>query len=152
MRGVNVKTKLTVRNCPVTFRFPCSKLWDELIATDRAEVRHCDRCEGDVFLCRTDEETIAHAKAGHCIARETPDGSEIPRIFVGQPSEVTEQTPSQEESLSWRARESGIDDSLRNVTRSARSCPRCSYPAPAWRVSCRVCGFEMGRSTTETDA
>jgi len=147
-----VKTKLTVRNCPTAFRYQCSKLWDDLVTTDRPEVRHCDGCGSDVFFCRTDEETIARAKAGRCIAREAPDGSELPMIFVGRPAEVMDRTPSQEEALRWGARESGIDDSLRNATRSARSCPQCSYPAPAWRTTCRVCGFEMGRSTTKSDA
>lgn len=147
-----MKTKLTVRNCPVAFRFQCPKLWDQLATTDRPGVRHCDRCASDVFFCRTDAETIAHAKAGHCVAREAPDGSELPGIFVGQPAEVTEKTPSQADALRWAYRESGIDDSLDNVTRSARSCPQCSYPAPAWRMTCRVCSFEMGRSATDADA
>jgi hypothetical protein len=136
---------LTVRNCPVDLRLKCPRLWDELAATDRPEVRHCDRRESDAFFCRTDEETIAHARAGHCIAREVPDGSELPAIFVGQPAEVPKRTLLQEEAGRWYARESAIDDPIRNAVKSARSCPRCSYPAPAWRTTCRICGFTMGR-------
>jgi hypothetical protein len=145
-----MKTKLTVRNCPVDFRFKCSKLWDELAATDRPGVRHCDRCGSDVFFCRTDEETIAHAKAGHCIAREVPDESELPKIFIGQPAEVPgpKPTPTQEEAGLWNVRESAIDDAIRNAARSSRSCPRCSYPAPSWRTTCRICGFTMGRASS----
>jgi hypothetical protein len=98
-----------------------------------------------VFYCTTDEETIAHAKAGHCIAREMPDEAEMPAVYIGQPSNVEPMTQAQTEALQWRRRESGVDDSIMNAETSARACPKCQYPAPDWRLSCRVCGFEMGR-------
>jgi hypothetical protein len=141
----------TIRNVRHCFRFRCSRLWEDLAATDRAEVRHCGHCEGDVYFCQTDEETLAHARAGHCIAREAPDDSELPKIYIGQPAQVIEPSPSQEEAGRWKRRESAIDDSLRNAASSTRSCPRCSYPAPNWRKTCRVCGFEMGRATGEAN-
>lgn len=140
-----MKTRLTVRNCPIEFRFKCSKLWDELGTTDRPEVRHCDSCDHDVFFCSTDEETIAHAKAGHCIARETPVRDEQTTVVLGFAAEMPKLTPQQEEAACWSAREGGINDSIRNAARSTRACPECSYPAPDWRVTCRVCGFAMGR-------
>jgi hypothetical protein len=105
---VSVKTKLTVRNCPVDFRFQCSKLWDDLAVTTDAAIRHCEQCGSDVFFRTTDEETIAHARAGHCIAREVPDQSEFPRVVViGQPSRPAEYTPEQQKAWKWNARESG---------------------------------------------
>jgi len=147
-----VKTKLTVRNCPVEFRFQCSKLWDDLAVSTDPAIRHCERCGSDVFFCTTDEETIAHARSGHCIAREVPDRSELPRIVLGQLAQPPEYTAQQQEARRWNSRESAIDDSIRNAIRSARSCPRCAYPAPAWRKTCRVCGCEMGRGVGESDA
>lgn len=90
--------------------------------------------------------TVAHARAGHCIARELPDESELPVMFLGQPAaEEMESTLAQEGAWGWSARESAIDDSIRNAPAAARARPRCSYPAPAWRAICQVCGFEMGR-------
>jgi hypothetical protein len=119
----------------------------QLAETDRPDVRHCERCQSEVYFCVTDEETIAHAKAGHCIAREGPDQAELPTIVVGKPVRVPEPNLSQSEALDWKIRELNVDDSIRNATRWRRGCPRCSYPAPDWRVACRVCGFQMGRAT-----
>ena len=53
-----MKTKLTIRNCESTFRFQCLKTWSELSPTATIDVRHCGICDCDVFLCKTDEETI----------------------------------------------------------------------------------------------
>ena len=143
-----MKTNLTIRNCPgKDFRFLCDETWDGLAETDRPDVRHCDRCRSEVYFCVTDEETIAHANAGRCIARECPDQAQLPMTYVGIAREAPERTPSQSEALDWKRRESAIDDSVRNAPRATRSCPRCSYPAPEWRIRCRVCGFEMGRAT-----
>lgn len=139
-----MKTELTIRNCDQIFRFQCPKRWDELSPTESAEVRHCSICKLDVHFCATDEETIEHARAGHCIAREIPALSECAEIFVGQPSEVYVPTATQSEATDWRNRERAIDDSIHNVD-SERACPDCGYPAPAWRVACRVCGCKFGR-------
>lgn len=92
----------------------------------------------------TDEETIEHAKVGHCIARELPDDEQLRRVYVGRPKDVPAPTLAQLEAEKVFARERGIDDSIRNAD-SDRSCPKCNYPAPRWRLTCRVCGFEMGR-------
>jgi hypothetical protein len=97
-----------------------------------------------VHFCDSDEQTIAHAKAGHCIARELPNADELPAIYVGMPKELPVQTREQTAAAEWFSRERGIDDSIRNAD-SIRCCPECNFPAPPWRVSYRVCGFEMGR-------
>jgi len=123
-----MKTKQTVRNCPVNFAFQCSKLWDDLSVTTVPTIRHCSRCDSDVFLCMTDEETIAHAKAGHCIAREEPHESQMPRLAMGRPSESLARTPRQREAERRATREMGIDDAIRNAARAVRECPECHYP------------------------
>jgi hypothetical protein len=139
-----MKTKLTIRNCETTFRFQCPQMWSELQPTGSADVRHCAVCRCDVFFCKSDEETIEHARAGHCIAREIPDEAELPRVYVGQPKNPPVPTPEQEKAWAWFAREGGIDDSIKNAD-ADRSCPQCRFPAPRWRERCRVCGFEIGR-------
>ncbi len=139
-----MKTNLTIRNCESAFRFRCPKNWLELSLTASDEIRHCAVCNCDVFFCKTDEETIKHAKAGHCIAREIPDGKQLPQMYVGRPKNPPVPTPKQEKAREWSARERGIDDSIKNID-ADRSCPQCNYPAPPWRETCRVCGLKMGR-------
>jgi hypothetical protein len=143
-----MKPNITIRNCEITFRFQCPKLWSELTQTESPDTRHCSVCDCDVFFCKTDEETIEHAKAGHCIARVLPDDRRIPRDVLGKPKIVPKLTPEQEEAEKEFARERGIDDSIKNAD-ADRSCPQCNYPAPRWRLTCRVCGFEMGRQLGE---
>jgi len=140
-----VKTKRTIRNCPLPlFRQQCPRQWDELTPTEDKSVRHCGQCNQHVYLCSTDEETLSHARAGHCIARVIPDGSELPPMFLGQTKYVPPTTPEQKEALRLTHRERGIDDALKNLN-APRSCPRCHYPAPSWRTSCRACGLPLGR-------
>lgn len=77
------------------------------------------------------------------MAREIPDSSELPVMYLGEPKYVPP-TPEQEEALRLESRERAIDDALKNIS-SPRCCPRCHYPAPNWRKTCRVCGKEIGR-------
>jgi hypothetical protein len=141
----------TIRNCSPKFSFQCPKQWEELSETDSSLVRFCNLCTSNVFFCDTDADTIAHAQAGHCIARELPDPDGLPSIIVGRPSNPIEPTIEQLQVQALWARERGIDDSIANAMSSTRSCQKCGYPAPDWRKTCRVCGFEMGR-TSESNA
>jgi hypothetical protein len=134
----------TVRNCPLPFRVKCSLQWEGLQATDDPAVRHCEQCRRDVFFCRTDEETLAHARAGHCIAREEPGELALPRMVLGEPEEPIVVTAEQESAREWLARERGITDAIKNID-AIRNCPECGYPVPHWRTDCRVCGFAIGR-------
>jgi hypothetical protein len=142
---VSVKTTRTIRNCPLpVFRQVCPRRWEALTQTGRAGVRHCGQCDQNVYLCTTDEETLSHARAGHCIAREMPDASELPVMYLGRPARVAPHTPEQDEALRLSRHERNIDDALKNLN-SPRCCPRCKYPAPRWRTRCRVCGLDIGR-------
>lgn len=140
-----METTRTIRNCPTALGLVCPQRWAELAPTEEPGVRHCGRCDQRVYFCSGDEETIAHARAGHCIAREMPDASELPPIFVGRPVGLPPVTTQQAEARRIMHRERGVDDAIKNAGNSSRCCPRCQYPAPGWRVQCRVCGFEMGR-------
>ena len=144
-----MKTEQTIRNCERTFRKVCPRSWDELAATNIPAVRHCPHCERDVYFCTSDEETIDHALAGHCIAREIPTTDELPVVFLGMPANPPKVTPEQTKAHEWYARENAIDDSIKNVD-SSRACPKCNFPAPPWRTTCRVCNFEIGRVHTPT--
>lgn len=118
--------------------------------TDGDSQRYCDTCEQIVYLCTTDAETLEHARAGHCIAREWSDDSELPAMVLGRPSEPVEETESQVQAVTWMQRERGIDDSLRNID-ADRTCPDCKFPAPDWREACRVCGNAFGRGQRPSD-
>jgi predicted amidophosphoribosyltransferase len=148
--GTIVKTALTIRNCAGVFKKVCPQRWDQLTPTSADDVRHCGTCSRDVHWCRTDEETLAHARAGHCIAREIPDGSELPAIVLGEPAEPMRPTPSQELASEWTRRERGVDDAIVNIA-AARVCPACGYPAPRWRTACRVCEGKLERLTDDRE-
>lgn len=142
-----MRTERTVRTCPIRMKFTCPRTWEGLQPTADSDIRHCGQCNRDVYFCRTDEETLHHARAGHCIAREEPHSDEMPRIMLGQPEVIPEVTPRQKQANAWRLRERGITDALDNARyEGARDCPQCGYPVPSFRKSCYVCSFELGRS------
>ncbi len=131
----------TVRSCPNEFaiRRRCQKSWESLAPTQDDDVRHCGLCAKEVHFCRTDEETIRHALARHCIAREVPDGSERPPVIVGQSS--TRWTPRQERAVALTTRERDIAWSIGDgVDDDAKQCVSCGFPLPSWAKRCRVCG------------
>ena len=135
----------TVRSCPNEFatRRRCDKSWESLAATEDDDVRHCGVCAKDVHFCRTDEETIRHALARHCIAREVPDGSEQPPVIMGRSS--TRWTPRQERVLALTMRENAIAWAIGDgVDDDAKQCLSCGFPLPSWAKRCRVCGGEVG--------
>lgn len=140
-----MKKITTIRNCPPEFLFVCSRRWEELAPTGDERVRHCGHCDQDVYFCESDQETIAHARAGPCIARERPDGSELPQLILGRATPTQATTPGQAAAEALQDRESGIDDAIHSAPSSTRHCPKFLYPAPNWRVACRVSGFEFGR-------
>ncbi|MBI5368816.1 MAG: hypothetical protein HZA54_17405 [Planctomycetes bacterium] len=135
----------TIRNCAFRFKFKCPLKWQNLDATEHDAVRHCRACNQHVYLCRTDEETIGHAQAGRCVARELADGREPGELVVGIPSNPVPLTPAQEAARAQWARESGIDRALEDLKYAHRTCPHCHWPMPDWRHSCSVCGTVIGR-------
>jgi hypothetical protein len=146
-----MKTQNTIRNCPPEFRDACSKKWDDLQPTDDPDVRHCTLCSQSVYFCKTDQETIDHARAGHCIARLTPDSSELPPKIsaFGRTNKVFEApkpSASQLEAQAWAMRESGITDFVQDTSVAGRNCPSCGFPVPGARKRCHVCKMEIGRA------
>lgn len=48
------------------FNFICPVGWKNMQRTSDPTVRHCEKCDRDVFLCRTESEV--EAKRGQCVA------------------------------------------------------------------------------------
>jgi hypothetical protein len=141
-----MRTERTIRKCSVRMKFVCPRTWQALLPTAEPDVRHCAHCKQDVYFCRTDEETLRHARAGHCIAREEPRSDELPALVLGTPEESPDITPRQEQALAWHTREDGIASALNNgPLEGDRDCPGCGYPVPGFRKTCYVCAFELGR-------
>jgi predicted amidophosphoribosyltransferase len=137
----------TIRNCTIRPKAACPKQWDDLTPTDSPTTRHCPKCDHDVYFCASDEETLAHARAGHCIAREEPHHAEmgfvIGRMMAAHPPEVVAQ---QSLVTARRRREHGINVLLGGrLDVPSRPCPDCVYPVPTFRDSCYVCGRVLGR-------
>jgi hypothetical protein len=146
-----MKTDRTIRSCGgrrLAMDVVCPQRWSDLAPTGVEGERHCAQCRKRVYFCATDAETLAHAREGHCIAREVPDESTLPTrwMVLGRPARPPPE-PSEEEERGWKwvRRESGIAEALASANPSSRECPECSYPVPRWRKSCYVCGHELGR-------
>ena len=79
------KVETTVRNIECTFEFKCNKQWDELETPVASNIKFCNQCEKDVYLCKTQEE-IDHARSfGRCISIERV---EIRMFTTGIPYQV----------------------------------------------------------------
>jgi hypothetical protein len=57
-----------VADCPLEFGVECPRRWLELRPGERPDVRFCDSCRREVFLCSTENEAIEHARQGRCVA------------------------------------------------------------------------------------
>ena len=145
-----MRTERTIRNCSVRVKVPCPRTWEGLAPTSDPTVRHCGECDQDVYFCATDAETLEHARAGRCIAREDPHRSQLPQMVIGRPVVSVEPTERQRRALELRRKEHGITTLVRNrrFEAASRNCPECDYPVPDFRKSCYVCGFELGRPST----
>jgi hypothetical protein len=141
----------TIRNCSSAFCHDCPRLWERLILGANPAIRRCGSCERPVYLCATDEETVAQVREGHVIAREEPTDVELgsqyaecaPGVFV--PLAWREPTPQQAVARARRLREFAINDAIGAARYASRDCPRCRYPVADYRVTCRVCGLVVGR-------
>jgi len=62
-----MKTEYKIDDVKCTFDFVCPKKWEDL-EINRENVRYCDHCYSDVFLCTTQEEIDEAQKLNRCIA------------------------------------------------------------------------------------
>ena len=126
---------IAVRNCPPEFHFLCPKNWEKLETTEQEGVRYCSDCKEQVYLCQTDEEMLAHAKAGHCVAKFLPADRSPEINFVGRPKEplVIDGIYSRELAKSF---------SLLWTKFTKGDCPTCGFPMIEGlygQVNCIVC-------------
>jgi len=134
-----MKTAGSIRNCGIRMRVVCPRAWDGLQKTAQPDVRHCTECKRDVHFCATDAETIAHARAGHCIARARPvlseNGEGIVLRTLGEPAIDSEDVDA--DTLTWW--EDHVDQVIGDVQATTRECPRCRYPVATFRRTCLMC-------------
>src|SRR5262249_34481252 len=133
-RSLGHAMERTIRNCAFKMKVLCPRTWGALEETETANVRHCSQCNKDVYFCSSDVETIAHARQGHCIAREVPTASELPGMEIGEPEEPITETPEQLEAEARLRREEGIATLINGrIDASSWECSRCGYPVPDFR-------------------
>ena len=151
-----MKEETTIRLCGLKFKRQCPLKWENLSATTDPRVRHCPTCDREVYFCVSDEETMAHADEGHCIARNAPHPSELPMIVLGEPDaewlRAHRPTPRQEEAGRISSRELRVNAALDNLRFTSRRCSACGYPVPSWWHACRVCGGTDFRDAPTTPA
>lgn len=51
-------------NCK--FEFQCNQQWGDMARTPFSNIRFCDRCQKEVFLCKTDEQVEWVTSKGLC--------------------------------------------------------------------------------------
>src|SRR5262245_37049576 len=127
-----------IRNCSVTFRFRCPESWDNLQATDRADVRFCLECREDVHYCETDAEMIQHAEVGHCVARRMPAVAPLLLTSVGRPELSTDIPREHRNRLVLHRIEAAKSSALEHADSPGR-CPVCGFPVANEEKLCGVC-------------
>jgi hypothetical protein len=56
----------SIKNCPIDFY--CSKIWDELVDTEKAGIKFCHDFKKEVTFCSTMKEFEESSKPGLCVA------------------------------------------------------------------------------------
>lgn len=64
------KVETTLRNIECTFEFKCDKQWDELETQIASNIKLCNQCQKNVYLCKTQEELDYARSLGLCISIE----------------------------------------------------------------------------------
>lgn len=60
---------ITIENCTGdTFHYLCPMTWSGLQPGAGENIRACNKCKKDVYLCLTDAELQMHTNLGHCVA------------------------------------------------------------------------------------
>ena len=144
-QGVPLRMIRTVRRCGRAFRPGCPIAWEALEETAEASVRRCRVCAEPVYFCATTAETLERAAAGACIAREEPSPQDLPQQrFAEAWSKPSILRARHAEARRSKQKEAGIREAIASGV-DERRCPDCDWPVPRFRVSCYVCGHELGR-------
>lgn len=147
------QSKITIRKCAIEFQFQCPRDWNQLRQTADSSIRYCAACEQNVYHCETDDETIRHARAGHCVARAEPAERGERDHVMGILGMVEPRSSEDRGALEWSMRERGIQAAIsEQLTGEERSCVKCHYPVPDWRKTCFVCGYLVGYRIQSDDS
>lgn len=49
------------------FKFECDEVWETLTETQDDKIRHCQRCDKNVYSVQNPEEFNANAEKGNCV-------------------------------------------------------------------------------------
>ena len=55
-------------NCENTFEFICPRQWESLKRTESHDIRFCDVCSQNVYLCESPAEFVRQGNLGRCVA------------------------------------------------------------------------------------
>ena len=79
--------KPIIKNCVLGFK--CSESWDTLKAlAEDSNIKHCDKCDKNVFLCESEEQLNDAIDKGVCVAVDFVEEARKIR-FLGFPSSAS---------------------------------------------------------------
>ena len=55
-------------NCENAFEFVCLRKWESLRPTESPDIRYCEVCSQNVYLCETPLEFVSQGNLGRCVA------------------------------------------------------------------------------------
>ncbi len=61
-----MSTMVPIKNCK--FKYKCPKDWFELDSTDDTNIRFCQKCSQNVYLCQNEKELQKAIETDRCIA------------------------------------------------------------------------------------
>lgn len=114
----NDRPRNAIRNCNDFFELRCPMNWNDLEGTDNVGVRFCRECKDRVFFCRTANEALNHAKAGHCVALPGQDGSAAGfGAVVGRPVAPIVLTADQQALVKAEKADRAMTEKIRAATK-----------------------------------
>jgi hypothetical protein len=55
-------------NCENAFEFICPRKWESLSRTESPDIRYCEVCSQNVYLCESPAEFVRQGNLGRCVA------------------------------------------------------------------------------------
>tara|TARA_B100000446_G_scaffold83698_1_gene78990 strand:- start:1286 stop:1627 length:342 start_codon:yes stop_codon:yes gene_type:complete len=86
---------MDIRNCHI--KFQCPNDWSALIATDNANIRHCDQCQRKVHFCDSKEALMQAMQQDWCVAISLNGTTAYPSN--ADPLELTPPTEPRDDNL-----------------------------------------------------
>jgi hypothetical protein len=97
-------------NCQNAFEFICPQTWESLVITESEDIRYCEVCRQNVYLCKTPNEFVQQGNLDRCVAISEEvipkqiytqyTNLNIYSILTGRPAKINE-TRYQQEQEWW---------------------------------------------------